>query len=272
MNNYVLIPRIKIQCANVLSSNYAITAASPVALSLFAHNIGLKTDTTVNKVAILHHDAEMLGFSSRYYNLQQRRASGYINKSDYPSLNKGISISLQPTATAHITVSLVLCIDGYIDDERLSEFLKTSRVAGGSVIDHGAMQISSDIDDLLIPNGFWMVERSDLVDVNNPIDSIVHALGHRNKKKPDSDADIDEHGAYPSHSWLSAATLGYCLISELNKKKGVRLLTDRSVPDHAFCEPLLGLVQFISKRLYKESDLPFWQQNWIDNNFIVTVI
>ncbi|PSU36280.1 type I-F CRISPR-associated protein Csy2 [Photobacterium lutimaris] len=67
-------------------------------------------------------------------------------------------------------------------------------------------------------------------------------------------------------NWLSATSLGYALINEPTQRTNAR-----AGYNHAFAEPLLGLVQYRSIRQTVDAELPFWQGHWRDNHtFILT--
>lgn len=183
-------------------------------------------------------------------------------------------------------------------------FLRLARVAGGTVRQFGELQVFDDEADLLkaLPGGgYWLVERSDLVDPAQPLDSLLTALAHRPSSTttaisglapatapnetapaPVSAADLDDDDdddfspmadwseatdttsepsgstdtALARMSWLAPAVLGYAMTTEPARRAGVR-----GDHEHAFAEPLIGLVQFVSQRQHL-GPVPWWRHGW----------
>ena len=118
MSAYLVIPSMRVQGANIVSSQIAVGGPPVSAALLFAHAMALKADLGVEVlgVALIHHSIEPLG--QRFYGVfspQQRRAAAltFTNRPDrdYSSKNKQ-ALSLQPTASAHLRISLIVELDG----------------------------------------------------------------------------------------------------------------------------------------------------------------
>lgn len=58
-------------------------------------------------------------------------------------------------------------------------------------------------------------------------------------------------------SWMVATTLGYALLTSAVPRAGAR----EGYP-HAFSEPLVGPVQYVSLRTFGDRPLPVWQAGW----------
>jgi len=276
MNHYLVIKNVSIKCANALTSAYAISGAPVMAINLFAHNLGLKTKTPVTAIAIIHHKGQFLeeddwasGFKRRA--VQQRRAGSYINQRDYAA--GGISISLQPTASVHLTVTLVL---ETTRQPRIAEIKKLieagvlGRIAGGQIESVGEITSFAEgepgFTEALPASGFWLVERSDLMCLkNNPAEALVAALGTIPKRKTEHE-DPEERP-----SWITATTLGYAATTPFEERTGVRMLSDETFPLHAYAEPLLGLIQYVSVRSVEAGQVPFWRTSWITENVYAAI-
>lgn len=269
--HYLLLPRLDVQTANAQAAWWLINAAPIMAANLFAHNLGRQTGVFPRRVGIVHHDAQFLGeFFYGKYKSQQRRGAVYIDKEDYSSKNRH-ALSLQPTATCHLSLSLVLAFDGLESLPPLSkvrDFLAGARLAGGQVIGHGEPRTAADLSDLrkAIPTGYWLVERPDLMvppdSAGDPLDALIGACSRPRRKRSEA---AEDSRANPE-SWVVPTTLGYALITEAVERTGAR----GGYP-HAYAEPLVGLVQYVSMRDLADRAFPFWRMAWPSNDvFLIT--
>lgn len=273
--SYLHLSRLRVRAANALAGNYAINAAPVMAIVLFVHNLGLKTGCRPRRVAILHHDGQLLGEfgSDGFFDFhpQQRRGATFIDATDYSSKNPH-ALSLQPTASCHLVLSLLIEVDGPVNRRKIERFLRTARIAGGSVDEVGDVAVQDDLDALTLRNGYWLIERSDLMAAHpNPVDALIAAIGSR---APRRKVEPDPTPALPQ-SWLAATVLGYAAITPFARRDGVRMTgihpdDDGEQPLHAYSEPLLGLVQYVSRRDYGPRPIPFWEHAWLhDDVFVV---
>lgn len=273
--DYVLLPRLQVQAANAQSAWWLINAAPVVAATLFAHNLGRQTGRFPVGVGIVHHDAQFLGehfWSYRHlrFHPQQRRGSIFIDKHDYPQPRKGETqrptLSLQPTATCHLNWSLLLAYaDGGPSANKLNAFLSRARLAGGQIINHGKPQTLEDAEAVLkaVRSGYWLIERDDLMAEGDPLDALLRATTQRPAKKALSSEEEDEPAL---SSWIVPATLGYAPLTAFARRGGAR----EGYP-HAYAEPLVGLVQYVSVHQYPGPRPPLWRHAWLDSDvFVVT--
>ena len=279
LTSYLLLPQIEVRAANALAGNYAVNAAPIMAIMLFAHNFGRHCieGGQIQRVAVLLHDAQLLGEGRGhgFYNFhpQQRRGASFINEQDYASSNKH-ALSLQPTASCHLRLSLLMTTSGALRGDGVPErFLHGARIAGGSLTRHGTLASTHTLDDLNLPtSGYWLVERADLMapaDGRDPLNALCDALGQM-PAAADNDGADDAGKALP-HSWLAATVLGYAMTTPFARRRGVRMTDDGTTPLHAWCEPLLGLVQYVSRHRHGQRPIPFWRMEWMqDDVFIVT--
>lgn len=271
---YLLLPRLHIRAANALAGNAAISPAKVMACVLFGHNLGLKINCRPSRVAILHHDAQLLGEygSDGFYDFhpQQRRGATFIDSVDYSSKNPH-ALSLQPTASCHLTLSLLFEVRGGINIERVKRFLRTARIAGGNIDSHGEIEAADDLDALHLPKGFWLIERSDLLDTDgSPVDALVAAIGRKSiRAEPPGARNPGDPPPPLPDSWLAASVLGYAMTTPFETRAGVRQTDDGETPLHAFCEPLLGLVQYVSTGDYGPRPIPWWEHTWLQDDVFV---
>lgn len=277
--SYLLLPRLRIRAANALAGNLAISPAQVLACVLFGHNLGLKTGCKPLRVAILHHDAQLLGEygCDGFYDFhpQQRRGATFVDDKDYPKPKEKSThirpmLSLQPTASCHQTLSLLIQVQGSVNEQRVERFLSTARIAGGNIDGHGKIAAENELDELHLPKGFWLIERSDLLQgEGSPVDALVAAIGRKPARDTAPPAQADGTPPPLPESWLAASVLGYAMTTPFETRAGVRQTDAGETPPHAFCEPLLGLVQYVSTRDYGQRPIPWWEHGWLQDDVFV---
>jgi CRISPR-associated protein Csy2 len=229
---YLLIPHLKVQAANIHSAGCLVGGAPIVAASLFSHALARELNNQDRGVVVIHHDRHDLGEYAygRFYP-QQRRGAAFIGKNDYSSKNKH-ALSLQPTATAHLHLSLIIEFDVLNQLEQVKAWLKHARFAGGQVTQFGELLLRDDewcaMDEA--PHGFVLLDRRQWLHAHqqqhggNRLQALIHMLAHTDQARP----------------WLSAAVVGYAALEPTAWRGGVR----ENWP-HAYAEPLIGLVQYV---------------------------
>jgi CRISPR-associated protein Csy2 len=277
--SYLLLPQLKVQAANALATPWLINATPIVAAVLFLHNLTREehADLEFKRVAILHHDAQLLGEKDNgfyQFSPHQRRGAVFINRNDYSSKNQ-YALSMQPTASFHWTVSLIAEVVGEYDGSLVEQFLYRAKLAGGTIIGYQKPDYSDSLKALLekVASGYWLAERQDLMaQHDNPVQALIDAVTSPiqvDTDKPtdatDSEQGVEVKSPAQANAWLIPAVLGYALITEPMARVGVRQLDDGSVPDHAFCEPVVGLAQYVPKQSINPP--PFWHWEWPHADF-----
>ncbi len=257
---YITLARMRIQGANIYNTAFLMGGPPVLPAYFMAHALGRKLymPEAVRSVALTIHDYTPLGDTFYgVFNPQQRRSASFTfgpsqNSSDYSSKNKH-ALSLQPVATAHMQVSLII---GFKEEPSLEDIRKHvlgGRFSGGIIMSLGALHVSDDIEEALtkLKNGFVVMDRRDLLENKNAQEraqAFVNALGHIS------------HGD-DGLAWLSATCLGYANISPYARRGGAR-----EGYEHAFAEPLAGLVQYLSVRQCLEEDRAkeaLWRPEWL---------
>lgn len=262
MSFLAVIPHIRVQGANLHTSGILLGGAPLMASSLFAHALARKLGVKDTGVIYIHHDRQDLGgFAYGRFTPAQRRGSAFINKNDYSSKNPH-ALSLQPTASCHLHFSLMIRFEGK-RRPRLSDLqnlLANSRFAGGQVINVGEIAWADDNEKTLtttlgdtIKTGFVVVDRQDVL--------IRFQQSHNLNRLPAFTrllalTKVGLHhafGEYHGLSFLSATNLGYALLeTPKTDRTGVRqaytLNNEMIETPHAYAEPLIGLVQYVSIR------------------------
>lgn len=253
--NYLLIPQIRVQSANAHTCGFLLGGPPVLPSVFFAHALSRKLGCSVTGVALIHHQAVPLGQSFGVYSPQQRRAAAFTftNKParDYSSKNAH-ALSSQPVACAHLRISLILEVEGLRTIEGVQSFMFGGRLSGGQITAHGAPSFCDTIGEAVEKEqtGFCVIDRRDLMerrDGKNQAMLLVENLGRQSSR----DA---------GDAWLSAACLGYAPVTPFEQREGVR-----EGYDHAFAEPLVGLVQYQSMRSIADVQRVIWRPEWLSN-------
>ena len=257
--SYLLLPHLQVQTANTLHASF-LAGGPPVMPAYFmAHALARKLgNLKVRGVALIHHDRELAGewFFGKF-SFQQRRGAAFTftnkPKKDFSSKNEH-ALSLQPTTSVHLNVSLIVDIDLPRSMDRVSRFLSTGRFSGGQIISFGKPELLGFQDAInRVRTGYVVLDRRDLMETEeegkDPAVSLVENLGaSQPEKSPDS--------------WLSAACLGYATLTPYAQRKGAR-----EAYEHAFAEPLIGLVQYRSVRQAEiVPERIFWRPEWLSDD------
>ena len=257
--SYLLIPDIRVQTANIHHSSFLVGGPSVISAFFFAHAMGrqLGKNVRINGIAYIHHHRDVLGES--FYgrlSLQQRRAAAFTftNDSRKDYVGKTNSLSLQPVASAHLRLSLIIDINNLESMSGVTRFLHKARFSGGHIISHGEPKQYDELDEAIddAPAGFFVMDRRDLMKTGtgkNPAQTFIQQLGTRYEKET-------------GNTWLSAACVGYAMLTPYASREGAR-----EGYEHAFAEPLVGLVQYRSSRqLVDDQDFDnetvLWKPEW----------
>lgn len=250
MSQIILIPHIKVQNATLQTNGFILGGAPLMAAAMFCHNLARQLKTQDIGFILVHHDRQDLGGSAYgRFTPAQRRGAVFIGKKDYSSKNK-YALSLQPTASCHLEISLIINFARIRDKNRLTDIVRRSRFAGGQVISVQDLEPCDSTEKALakIRNGFVVQDRKDLLQHYqqhyqvNRLQALVQLLA----QKPDQ--RLPERPEQKL-SWLSATALGYALLEQPTAQRtGIRQADQQDITCHAYAEPLIGLIQYQSLR------------------------
>lgn len=251
MSRYVVIPRMRVQNANMQTNGFLLGGVPLFAANMFAHHLARQLGTQEEGIIYIHHDQQRLGGQAYgRFTPAQRRGAVFIGKKDYSSKNK-YALSLQPTASCHLEFSLVIKFSSSrISPEKLTNILKRSRFAGGQIIDFLEITIhaENELETALkkIKTGFAILDRQDLLIEYQQRKQInrVQAFTQLLALKADAlRAFFNDQNL----SWISATNLGYALLEPLtDQRAGIRQAQDQENTAHAYAEPLTGIIQYFS--------------------------
>ncbi|MEN8293043.1 type I-F CRISPR-associated protein Csy2 [Acinetobacter radioresistens] len=254
MSRYVVIPRMRVQNANMQSNGLLLGGVPLFAANMFAHHLARQLGTQEQGIIYIHHDQQRLGGQAYgRFTPAQRRAATYINMQDYigkKSAKRPI-LSLQPTASCHLEFSLVIKFSSSrISPEKLTNILKRSRFAGGQIIEF--LDITTHAENELetalkkIKTGFAILDRQDLLVEYQQRQQINRVQAFTQLLALKADA-LRAFFNDPNLSWISATNLGYALLEPLtDQRAGIRQAQDQETTAHAYAEPLTGIVQYFS--------------------------
>lgn len=255
MSCFIVIPYIKVQAANFQSNGLIMGGAPLMAAAMFSHHLARQIDVQDLGFYYIHHEIQRLGGEAYgRFTPAQRRGATFIGKTDYSSKNK-YALSLQPTASCHLLFSLVIEFDTRRPDlDTLIQTIKRSKFAGGHILEFGHIEVTNDAEDALdqISSGFLIHDRHDLLTAYqnayqvNRLQAFTQLLAHRPQAK-NSNIPVLVHLPNENLAWLSATTLGYALLEQpTDERAGIRHADDQDETQHAYAEPLTGLIQYQS--------------------------
>lgn len=251
MSRYAVIPRIRVQNANMQSNGLLLGGVPLFAANMFAHHLARQLGTTDEGIIYIHHNQQRLGGQAYgRFTPAQRRGAVFIGKKDYSSKNK-YALSLQPTASCHLEFSLVIKFSSSrISPEKLTHILKRSRFAGGQIIEF--LEITTHAENELetalkkIKTGFAILDRQDLLIEYQQRKQINRVQAFTQLLALKADA-LRTFFNDQNLSWISATNLGYALLEPLtDQRAGIRQAQDQETTAHAYAEPLTGIVQYFS--------------------------
>lgn len=251
MSRYVVIPRMRVQNANMQTNGFLLGGVPLFAANMFAHHLARQLGTQEEGIIYIHHDQQRLGGQAYgRFTPAQRRGAVFIGKKDYSSKNK-YALSLQPTASCHLEFSLVIKFSSSrISPEKLTNILKRSRFAGGQIIDF--LEITTHAENELetalkkIKTGFAILDRQDLLIEYQQRKQINRVQAFTQLLALKADA-LRTFFNDQNLSWISATNLGYALLEPLtDQRAGIRQAQDQENTAHAYAEPLTGIIQYFS--------------------------
>jgi CRISPR-associated protein Csy2 len=232
MSFLAVIPHIRVQGANLQTSGILLGGVPLMASTMFAHALARKLSVKDTGVIYIHHDRQDLGgFAYGRFTPAQRRGSAFINKNDYSSKNPN-ALSLQPTASCHLHLSLVIRFDGRRRPRLadLQKLLMNSRFAGGQITSYGEVEWADDnektLKDVLgntIKTGFVVLDRQDVLLAYQQSQNLNRLQAFTRLLALTKDGLNHAFGEHHGLSFLSATNLGYALLEDpKTDRTGVR--------------------------------------------------
>lgn len=266
MSRLLLIPHIKMQNANALSSPFTIGFPATTAWLGFVHALQRK----LNQQGFNSLNFYATGIISHQCDLQIFRGPGdFVNSiigTANPLNKEGKRTAFIEEGRCHLEVSLVIAYDS--EDEKelrrfeqdsfiktLSSLLLTMKIAGGDILEVEEPEIfvlslddsneSHQILCRLMP-GYALLERRDLMksamdEGKDAIDALLDFLVVNHQCEKRADESIEWKTQRKTSGWIVPIATGFHGISDLAKAKNQR---DLETP-HRFAESVVTLGEFV---------------------------
>jgi len=231
---------------------------------MFGHAVAFFEDVVCDGVGIVVHKSaphaeHLIGFDpdkggpiSAFCVSQYRGASpfGDFNGSrDSKGAPSGVSI--QPSFTGDLEISLILRIKGGLSVAALEGHLSTRRIAGGIIAKHGRVEACDSIDAAFskIRTGHLLVDKSELLKGKDVLSCFYNAMSEK----------------LPDGRRRAPAGMGYSLVTPAKVKVGAR----NDLP-HAYAESVSGIVEYVPiRRATPEERNNLWLPCYIDEGVLV---
>lgn len=285
MRNFLLIPHLKIQNANAMSSPYTIGFPAMTAWLGAVHALQRKlqaqgyTNIVLDKVAISCH----------HFDLQTYKGRGDFVHSIVGTANPLDKDGNRPAfieeARCHLEVSLLIeCQNLDPDEEKqlladIQNLILSMKFASGDVLavkncslqyfdEDGDQnqQLKPLLNKLML--GHVLIERRDLViesmnEGKDGLDAVLDYLKITHSSTQDEDGKVTWSSKRKTTGWLVPIAVGFQGISELGQAKNQR---DANTP-HRFAESVITLGEFIMPYRIESMDQLLWQYHVdLENN------
>lgn len=285
MRNFLLIPHLKIQNANAMSSPYTIGFPAMTAWLGAVHALQRKlqaqgyTNIVLDKVAISCH----------HFDLQTYKGRGDFVHSIVGTANPLDKDGNRPAfieeARCHLEVSLLIeCQNLDPDEEKqlladVQKLILSMKFASGDVLavkncslqyfdEDGDQnqQLKPLLNKLML--GHVLIERRDLViesmnEGKDGLDAVLDYLKITHSSTQDEDGKVTWSSKRKTTGWLVPIAVGFQGISELGQAKNQR---DANTP-HRFAESVITLGEFIMPYRIESMDQLLWQYHVdLENN------
>ncbi len=273
--NLLILPHIKIQNANALSSPFTIGFPAMTAWLGFTHALERKLNMAgfdelmLHSTAVISHQCDLQTYKGREDFVHSIVGTGN-------PLNKdGKRSAFIEEARCHLEVSLVIEYEG-IDEAKQSKLTETvnnlvsaMKLAGGDVLELSMPMIKNlnENDEQettrllgqLMP-GYVLIERRELMidemqQGKDGLDAILNYLTVNHFCVETEDKQISWHSQRKAAGWFVPIATGFQGISELGLAKNQR---DPDTP-HRFAESIITLGEFIMANKIKHIDDMLWQ-------------
>lgn len=285
MRNFLLIPHLKIQNANAMSSPYTIGFPAMTAWLGAVHALQRKlqaqgyTNIVLDKVAISCH----------HFDLQTYKGRGDFVHSIVGTANPLDKDGNRPAfieeARCHLEVSLLVeCQNLDPDEEKqlladIQNLILSMKFASGDVLavkncslqyfdedEDQNQQLKPLLNKLML--GHVLIERRDLViesmnEGKDGLDAVLDYLKITHSSTQDEDGKVTWSSKRKTTGWLVPIAVGFQGISELGQAKNQR---DANTP-HRFAESVITLGEFIMPYRIESMDQLLWQYHVdLENN------
>ncbi|MDP1872456.1 MAG: type I-F CRISPR-associated protein Csy2 [Gallionella sp.] len=277
---YFLIKNMDIRGANALSAYPVASGVSPLAIAGFVRNLamGLGLEEAENlPFAIVHHSTQIKAEQTSSGAIPHQRIGALLtcssaNKSGSTDYAKeSMSLGLQPVIECNTQLSVIIDFgDTQLNEQAVFDAVGVMRIAGGQVQSCDGVYAFDTAGDAArrAGAGHVYVDRSqDLLSVSPEARTQVFVENLYPAYLPaehDFKKQLREQEVKPA--WLVPFNLGWLPLTEFSQKEG-----GRNGLEHAYAEPLVGLVEMVSARKAVFEKQPFiWKMKKMDGAYVVT--
>lgn len=277
MKQFILIPQLKLQNANALSSPYTIGFPAITAWLGAAHALQRKIQATNPKFNMLNFSG--VAISCHTLDLQVHKGkSDFVNSivgTANPLAKDGARSAFIEEARCHLTVSLLIEVTGVDANDwdevcqLMNNLIPTMRFASGTVIScRKVEQHTVGIDDTAgikklmnkLMLGYVIIDRRDLVlnDMQTGKDALESVLDHQ---KITQQAQLNENNAVTwqatrlAKGWIVPIAVGFQGVSALQLANHQR---DATTP-HQFAESVITLGEFVMPHRIDHFEHVLWR-------------
>lgn len=273
---FFLIKNMDIRGANALSAYPVANGVSPLSVAGFVRclAINLKLDSTENLgFCVVHHSTSIRSEAGiKPIPLQKIGAlltcssAGKSGSTDYAK--ESMSLALQPIIECDTKISVVIDFEDIeMDSQSISDAVHLMRVAGGQIQSCDAVyEVESFASAIKKAGaGYVYAERSDLLSVD-PEDRVKAFVDNLYPTYLPADHPFKKQAAESTAAWLVPFNLGWLPLTEFKSNPG-----SRHGFDHAYAEPLVGLVQMLPARKALHDGTPIiWKTKKLNTAYVVS--
>ncbi|NOR71760.1 MAG: type I-F CRISPR-associated protein Csy2 [Methylomarinum sp.] len=289
MKRIIVIPRIKIQNANALSSPYTIGFPAMTAWLGAVHAIQRKLNNKssdfeelkFNSVAVINHE----------FNLHTYKGTGDFNHSiistSNPLKKDGKRPSTIEEARCHLTVSLVIEYSEIDQEEAedmlglLPSLLHCIKIASGDVLDFSSPYLKkikghADTKNLMaqLMPGFCLIDRRDLVQESmqqglDGLDALlnylkINSICQKTKGETEEKDNIEWTQSRQQQGWLVPIAIGFQGITDI--ADDITHSQRDSSSQHRFAESVVSLGEFMMPFRIDNLDNILWHYADLEND------
>lgn len=280
MKSILLLPHIKIQNANALSSPYTIGFPAMTAWLGAVHALQRK----LNQADFEELKFKSVGVACHDLNLQTHKGRGdYVHSivsTGNPLDKDGGRPAFIEEARCHLDVSLIVEVEDLSFDDsglidQVTACLQHLKMASGDILSCGKIELLTIHDEVthralmrkLMPS-YVLIERCELMidamaNGQNAIDALLDYLTIQHRCVENEDGSIEWTRKRKINGWIVPIATGFHGISELGKAENAR---DMTTP-HRFAESVVTLGEFVMPHRIKNLDHILWQYSAdLENN------
>ena len=267
--NCLIIPHIRIQNANALSSPYTVGFPAVTAWLGGVHALERKIGEIFEGLGFVS-----VGVVCHDHDLQTYRGPGdYVSSivgTANPLDKEGERPSFIEEARIHLEVSLVIELGGSFRElmrkrlpSTVSKHLRCMKLAGGDILDFQEPKIISLTHPMellrVLGPGYALIERCDLMQTamqegDDALDALIDILAVHHRCQEEGDEVLWQSGR-AQEGWIVPIAIGFMGISELGKAKNQR---DPNTP-HRFAESVVSVGEFRMPQRLKSLEEMLWE-------------